>query len=142
MSPLQQRPAFLRYGAAMVALILATLLRLWIDPIVADSVPFPTYFLAIMFAAWYGGFGPSLLTLIVGGVVADYLRDGIYELRVRHRSVNYRMLYFFHDQIAVVSHGLKKEDVVPDREIDLAMSRSTQFGQDPERHTYKETTDG
>ena len=29
---------------------------------------------------------------------ADYLRDGIYELRVRHRSVHYRMLYFFHDQ--------------------------------------------
>ena len=72
MSPLQQRPAFLRYGVAIVALILATLLRFWIDPIVADSVPFPTYFLAIMFAAWYGGFGPSLLTLMVGGVVADY----------------------------------------------------------------------
>jgi hypothetical protein len=26
---------------------------------------------------------------------ADFLRDGIYELRVRHRSVNYRILYFF-----------------------------------------------
>ncbi len=37
---------------------------------------------------------------------ADYLRDGIYELRVRHRNVNYRMLYFFHDQTAVISHGL------------------------------------
>ena len=73
---------------------------------------------------------------------ADYLRDGVYELRVRHRSVNYRMLYFFHDQNAVVSHGLTKEDVVPDREIDLAMSHNTKFRQDPERHTYKETTDG
>jgi phage-related protein len=73
---------------------------------------------------------------------ADYLRDGVYELRVRHRSVNYRVLYFFHDQSAVVSHGLTKEDIVPDREIDLAMSRNALFGQDPERHTYKETTDG
>ncbi|MHC4177493.1 MAG: type II toxin-antitoxin system RelE/ParE family toxin [Planctomycetota bacterium] len=27
---------------------------------------------------------------------ADFLRDGIYELRVRYRRVNYRMLYFFH----------------------------------------------
>jgi phage-related protein len=25
---------------------------------------------------------------------ADFLRDGIYELRVRHQSVNYRMLSF------------------------------------------------
>lgn len=73
---------------------------------------------------------------------ADYLRDGVYELRVRYRSVNYRMLYFFHDQAAVVSHGLTKEDVVPDREIDLAISRNMQFRQDPERHTYKERTDG
>ncbi len=73
---------------------------------------------------------------------ADYLRNGVYELRVRYRSVNYRMLYFFHEQIAVVSHGLTKEDVVPDREIDLAMSRNTQFRQDPERHTHKERADG
>ena len=73
---------------------------------------------------------------------ADYLRDGIYELRVRHRSVNYRMLYFFHDQTTVVSHGLTKEDVVPNREIELARSRSAQFGSNPERHTYKEQTDG
>lgn len=31
---------------------------------------------------------------------ADYLRDDIYELRVRFQSVNYRMLYFFYGQIA------------------------------------------
>ena len=73
---------------------------------------------------------------------ADYLRDGVYELRVRYRSINYRVLYFFHDQAAEVSHGLTEEDVVPDREIDLAISRNMQFRQDPERHTYKERTDG
>lgn len=28
--------------------------------------------------------------------MADYLRDGVYELRVRHGHVNYRILYFFH----------------------------------------------
>ena len=37
---------------------------------------------------------------------ADYLRDGIYELRVSLQGRQYRMLYFFHDSIAaVVSHG-------------------------------------
>jgi phage-related protein len=50
---------------------------------------------------------------------ADFLRDGIHELRVRHQSVNYRMLYFFHGQAAVVlSHGLQKEKEVPAKEID------------------------
>ena len=47
---------------------------------------------------------------------ADYLRDGIYELRVRLGTVNYRMLYFFHGRIvAVVAHGLVKEREVPAR---------------------------
>ena len=27
---------------------------------------------------------------------ADFLRDGIYELRTASRGVNYRVLYFFH----------------------------------------------
>ncbi len=33
---------------------------------------------------------------------ADYLRDGIYELRVRYLHANYRMLYFFSGNQAVV----------------------------------------
>src|SRR5438477_12149263 len=67
---------------------------------------------------------------------ADYLRDGIYELRVRHQSVNYRILYFFHqDQAAVLSHGLRKERTVPAKEIDLAVRRKARFAADPERHT-------
>src|ERR1700687_5606041 len=44
---------------------------------------------------------------------ADFLRDGIYEIRVKHLRVNYRILYFFHNHQAILSHGLTKEDVVP-----------------------------
>src|SRR5215813_12378734 len=45
---------------------------------------------------------------------ADYLRDGIYELRIRKGHVNYRILYFFHGRtVSVVSHGLTKEAAVP-----------------------------
>jgi len=69
---------------------------------------------------------------------ADYLRDGVYELRVRHGRVNYRMLYFFHQAVAVVSHGLTKEDKVPDPDIELALSRKRRYEMDPERHTYGE----
>jgi len=40
---------------------------------------------------------------------ADYLRDGIYELRARRGHVNYRILYFFHGRnVAVVAHALTK----------------------------------
>ena len=69
---------------------------------------------------------------------ADFLRDGIYELRVSFRRVKYRMLYFFWDGQGVVTHGLIKEDVIPDKEIDLAMQRREKFATDPDRHTYGE----
>jgi len=69
---------------------------------------------------------------------ADYLRDGIYELRVRFQSVNYRVLYFFHSRGAVISHGLTKEDKVPDKEVERAIKNKERFEAAPDRHTYKE----
>ena len=72
---------------------------------------------------------------------SDTLRDGIHELRVRFGTVNYRLLYGFHDvygqqTIAVLVHGLTKEQAVPPGEIDLAVRRLAAFTADPERHTY------
>lgn len=70
---------------------------------------------------------------------ADYLGDGIYELRVRRRRVNYRILYFFYENIAaVVSHGLVKERRVSPKEIDKAIERKQKYEQNSERHTWEE----
>ena len=67
--------------------------------------------------------------------VADFLRDGIYELRVRRGHVNYRLLYFFHGNIAaVLSHGLTKEKRVPTKEIDKAIERKRKFQSNPQQH--------
>lgn len=66
---------------------------------------------------------------------ADFLRDGIYELRVGFRGANYRMLYFFHEGRAVVSHGLTKEAVIPPMEIDRALGHRRAFTADPTQHT-------
>ena len=70
---------------------------------------------------------------------ADYLRDGIYELRIRLRRLNYRILYFFYgNQAAVISHGLVKERRIPLREIQKAIERKAKFVQNPEKHTWEE----
>ena len=70
---------------------------------------------------------------------ADYLRDGIYELRAKHSGVNYRIFYFFHGREAVViSHGITKQRAhVPKREIELAIARMGIFEKDPKTHTYE-----
>lgn len=70
---------------------------------------------------------------------ADYLRDSIYELRVRRGRVQYRILYFFHGQrLAVLAHALTKEGQVPPAEIERAIRRKDAFAQDPEKHSYAE----
>ena len=69
---------------------------------------------------------------------SDYLRDDIYELRASYQGVHYRILYFFHGQLAVVvSHGLTKEKVVPPGDIDRAVKRKTTFEARPDHHTFK-----
>ena len=70
---------------------------------------------------------------------ADYLRDGIHELRVRCAGVNYRMLDFFHGRTAVVVHGFDKQtSEVPRASIDKARERWAEFALDPGRHTFEE----
>lgn len=69
---------------------------------------------------------------------ADYLRDGIYELRASYQGVHYRMLYFFHGRAAIVIlHGITKEREVPSTEIDRALRAKVSFEANPARHTFR-----
>ncbi len=68
--------------------------------------------------------------------IVDYLRDGIYELRAKCGKVNYRMLYFFNGRnVAIISHGLTKEDKVPDHDIDLAIQHFNLVLSDQDKYT-------
>ena len=68
---------------------------------------------------------------------ADLLRNGIYELRIAFRSIQYRILYFFHGDMAIISHGLKKEREVSDKDIEIALKRMEMFKLNPQLHTYE-----
>ncbi len=73
--------------------------------------------------------------------LADFLRDGIYELRVRVGTVQHRMFYFFAGQgAAVVCHGLSgKGGKVPEVEINRALERKARFERNPKVHTFQRT---
>jgi phage-related protein len=69
---------------------------------------------------------------------ADFLQDGIYELRASYQGVHYRMLYFFAGKaVVVVSHGLTKEREVPRRELDKAVERKRKVEADFEKFTFR-----
>jgi phage-related protein len=73
--------------------------------------------------------------------ISAYLRDDIYELRWRFRTVRYRALYFFYGrERAVITHGITKQtDKVPPSEIDRAMKMKRNYEVNPEAHSHWET---
>ena len=70
---------------------------------------------------------------------AEHLGDGFYELRVKHHRMNFRMLYFFHGNAAVVvTHGFAKQQAtVPVGELRLAAARRRAFEAAPEAHSFR-----
>ena len=71
---------------------------------------------------------------------ADYLRDKIYELRMRQGRTQPRLLYFFYGRKAVITHGTFKKPKTFDREIDKAVGFRKKYLRNPELHTYKPET--
>jgi phage-related protein len=73
---------------------------------------------------------------------ADFLRDGIYELRISSNRVQYRILYFFLEDFAILAHAIvKKGSRVPEADIDRAIERRRLFVADPVAYTYIEESD-
>ena len=68
---------------------------------------------------------------------ADFLREGIYELRAKLGTVNYRILYFFHGRdVAVLASAITKENEIPVNEINRALERKRIFVANPAAHTF------
>jgi PAS domain S-box-containing protein len=67
------RSPLLNYGAAVLATLAATILRMALTPLIGETaVPFITYFPAVLFSAWFGGFRAGALTVILSALAADY----------------------------------------------------------------------
>src|SRR5262249_60269416 len=59
------RVKLIPYGAAVLATVVAILLRLALTPLIGqNTVPFITFFPAVLFSAWYGGFRPAPLGIV------------------------------------------------------------------------------
>src|SRR5690242_4179199 len=61
-----------RYGFALLAVTVAVLARLALDPLLGDRLPFLLACLAVVAVAWHGGFGPSTLALALGTLATAY----------------------------------------------------------------------
>lgn len=60
------------YVLAVVATLAAVVVRMALDPILGEKHPYITFMFAIIFTAWYGGLGPSILALVLGFLAAPF----------------------------------------------------------------------
>lgn len=61
------------YWVGLCAIVIATSLRLVLNPVLGDAFPFATLFFAVLFTAWQGGLGPALLATLLGGIASHLL---------------------------------------------------------------------
>src|SRR5215207_4339547 len=72
MPSMKHTSPLLRYGVAVLAVGMAFLVKLLLDPLIVQETPFVLIFGAIMISAWYGGLGPGLLATFAAGLATDY----------------------------------------------------------------------
>jgi signal transduction histidine kinase len=60
------------YGATVAAVVVAGVARWVLDPLLGDQQPYATFFVAVIFATWIGGFRPALLATVLGFLLALY----------------------------------------------------------------------
>jgi K+-sensing histidine kinase KdpD len=58
-------PGTQRYGLAVLAALASLLVRETLSPFLGASNPYHTVWLAVVFSAWYCGFGPSVVSTLV-----------------------------------------------------------------------------
>ena len=69
----ERQSASLLYSLAVLIALLAVFIRHLLDPWLGEIQAYNICILAVIFAAWYGGFGPGLLVLIISGILTTYL---------------------------------------------------------------------
>jgi PAS domain S-box-containing protein len=68
----EARSPFVTYGIAIVAALGGLLIRLPLTGVLSERVPYITFFLATSVSAYFGGFGPGLVTTLLGALLAAF----------------------------------------------------------------------
>jgi len=67
------RSSLKNYGLGLVAVVVAVLLRLALDPLMGDTLPLVTLFGAVAAAVWLGGYRVAIPIALIGYVACNYI---------------------------------------------------------------------
>jgi signal transduction histidine kinase len=79
---------FLRYSVSIGSVLLATLMRQGLNPVLGNGQPFTFFFAAVALTSWYAGFWPSVLAIVLSYVAADwFFIPPLYQLNVHQFGI-------------------------------------------------------
>ena len=119
------------YAVALLATLLALLLRLGLNPFLGEHVPYITLLPAIAFCAWYCGIGPSIVSVAVALLGAQYwFISPIHSLRVVGMAQVIGILLFLSASTVLLAMGESRrrhEQVLwaAQRELGVAVNERT-----------------
>jgi PAS domain S-box-containing protein len=70
--PGRDRSRLFRYGVAVAVTVLSLFARWPLWPVLGNQSPHMTFFPAVMISAYFGGFGPGLVTTLLSALAAHY----------------------------------------------------------------------
>ncbi len=109
-----ERTRRVRYGAAVLFVLLALLAMLLLNPwIPMQQSPFLVFFAAVMASAWYGGMGAGLLATALTALAADYFfMPPAYSLFLKGSSDTARLGLFILVSLMIISLSSARRQLV------------------------------
>jgi len=99
----QRRSWPLRYGVAVLTVVVIVLFRMALTPLMGGrSMPFTLFFPAVWFAAWYGGLRPGVLSVVLSVLAGSYFfAEPTRSLLIRYHDDQIAML-----MLVIVGFGM------------------------------------
>src|SRR5437588_2572346 len=129
-----------RYTFALLATLLAFLLRLALNPLLGEYVPYITFIPAVAFCAWYCGIGPSIVSMVLAVIAAQYwFIPPVHSLRIINAAQVVGIVAFLSvaavlaamgegrrrgEEVLLAAHG-KLEEAVKERTVELDQSNQS-----------------
>jgi PAS domain S-box-containing protein len=95
-----------RYALAILAAIVAVVVRQLLSPLLGNTNPYHTVWLAVVFSAWYCGFGPSVTATILSLMgVRYFFLTPVHSFVMPGRIEAFGMLGFLVFSAAIITFG-------------------------------------
>jgi len=111
---------------AIVAIAAAVALRQMLQPWLGLSVPYLQFFLAVLLAAWYGGFGPGVLATGLAALTSMYLYLPPAGFAISGPADVISLAFFIATGLAIsgLNHRLRQAEQARRLEANLATARA------------------